>query len=480
MPQKFKNQEGVNIILADQPFATGGEGAIYEVILPENSNLVAKIYHKDSSLEKEHKLLFMHQNDPTLLAEKEIQDAIVWVEDVLYREGKFCGFTMPKVSNAISLKRLTLAQNPSQKFGASWRKFDHGLPGSHQKRLVVAYNLAQAINTLHQKGNYVLVDMKPENIFVREDASIAIIDLDGLQINDLEAKTHCFPADVFTEEYVPPEKYLQSLQTKNGKIKKEWDYFSLAVIIYELLFGIHPYQASHHSLTTRPELIKEGLFVQGSQKEELHKIPPLHFNFEKISPTLQSQFHQTFEEGYQLPENRTSPAIWAETLLGLINLPAIYNTNIQIDLPVSKSQPRVFSQEIEVETIPSQSQTNPSKLTWSRFVKVGLAILIFINLTKDTFLELFEPVEETTISFPIPEVKEVEEWELNPYLLEEGNVRFGAGYNEKAVLLIQGEPDRIIGEDLNVYYYGKSYVVFVYGKVIDYYNTGNLKAYKKK
>ena len=114
MPKQLINQKGEQFILANEPFATGGEGAIYEVLFPEKTNLVAKIYHKRASVEKEQKMIFMHQNDPTLQVEKNIQEAIVWVKDVLYEKGLFCGFTMSKVSEAISLKRLTLAQNPSQ------------------------------------------------------------------------------------------------------------------------------------------------------------------------------------------------------------------------------------------------------------------------------------------------------------------------------------------------------------------------------
>lgn len=344
MIQEFTNQDGNIVLLKSKPFANpGGEGAIYDVIEETGTkfDLVAKIYHtKKMADARQEKIEFMHANNPTEKASAEIKKAIIWIEDLLYRNDQFVGFTMQKVTEAISLKSLTLSSNPSKKHGQQWQKFDHDQLGAHQKRLVVAYNLAQAVKAIHERGNYVLVDMKPENIFVREDASIAIIDLDSLQILNESLN---FASPVFTEEYAPSEKHKGFVNHLEGRIGAEWDYFSLAIIIYELLFGIHPFQASHQNYTTRPELIKEGLFVHGRKQSQLHKIPSIHQNFDKLAPQLQQLFHQTFDRGYLQVKDRVKPKRWAEVLLPEVNNLSIYSTVMDFSalVPVKKTKSTV-------------------------------------------------------------------------------------------------------------------------------------------
>ena len=339
MPKEFQNQEGQRFVISDKPIATpGGEGAIYDVIVPANTDMVAKIYHTSKIANiRRTKIEFMVDNSPTKEATKEIKEAIVWPTDTLYinqpadaqgvSSKQFVGFTMPKISDAITLKSLTLPGNPSQRHGAEWKKFDHNQKGSHQKRLAIAYNLAQAIHTIHEKGYYVLVDLKPENIFIKPNGVIAIIDMDSIQI-DNPGDDRDFPAKVYTEEYAPPEFHQKLVNPKDGDIHESWDYFSLAVILYELLFGIHPFQASHKTLTTRPEMIKYGMFVHGKKLDQLHVIPYIHKSFRRLNLELQKIFVRTFDEGQSDPAKRANAKEWADNILKTVNLDETYNTQI--------------------------------------------------------------------------------------------------------------------------------------------------------
>ena len=473
MPQQFTNHKGEPILLTDTNIATGGEGAIFEVVSPHQKVLVAKIYHTQALRKaREHKIRFMHDNNPTHAASEDIKKAIVWVEELLYKNKEFVGFTMPQVSNAITLKSLTLAQNPSKKFGATWQKFDHDVQGSHQKRLVVAYNLVQAINTIHEWGNYVLVDLKPENIFIKPDASIALVDLDGIQILGEGIN---FASKVFTEEYAPPEKHQDLVDHQAGNVDKEWDYFSLSVIIYELLFGIHPYQASHKTLTTRPELIKEGLFVQGSNKAELYKIPHVHQNFEKLHPQLKKAFFNTFVEGHTATQFRTSPNVWAQSLLSVVNLPSVYNT--QIDL---KPLPTVPQKPSSAKIINEEQSSKPKN-------KKGIVLLfqyLFPLVVFFTILGLLwiltKPKEPSSVNGKVGDVIEGqvigEDWEENPRLSEQA--QFDRGSSAEDVIKIQGEPDYSITEKSGQikFLYGESIVYILDGEVTHYSNIdGALK-----
>lgn len=390
MPQYFTNQDGNSILLENTPFATaGGEGTIYKVI-GSHQKQVAKIYHTpEMAASRREKILYMYANNPVASDADEIKKAIIWVEEVLYKEGRFVGFVMTKVKNAISLKALTLARNPSKKFGDKWRKFDHDYVGSHQKRLIIAYNLSQAVNAIHKQERYVIVDLKPENVFVREDASVAIIDLDSIQINTGEK---VFAATVFTEEYAPPEKHKGQIELSKGNVESDWDHFSLAVIIYELLFGIHPFQASHIIHTTRPELIKGGFFVHGQNQKLLLKIPDIHKNFGKLSVEVRSLFFDTFEEGNIESQSRARPAQWTEVLLPQINDLSVYQTQLDFSdlVPVSKkTKPKeVKWGKLEGKVLSPQSP-QPSKTTnykWYGKKKVGKSakattLILFLSLS---------------------------------------------------------------------------------------------------
>ena len=370
MPQQFTNQDGELVLLSDQPFATpGGEGAIYEVVGQHNLELVAKIYHtKKIADSRQEKIEFMQQHNPTTNANENIKRAIIWVEEVLYRNGQFVGFIMKKVRDAITLKSLTLARNPSKNFGPKWSIFDHDQEGSHEKRLIIAYNLSQAVRVIHETGNYVLVDMKPENIFVRDDASIAIIDLDSIQI---QSELKSFPAKVYTEEYAPPEKHQKLVDPKNGDILLEWDHFSLAVIIYELLFGIHPYQASHKKFTTRKELIEHNFYVHGNRARKLHTIPTVHKNFNRLDPALQILFDDAFTDQVYTHQKRPSPAEWSQTILPLFKLPKTAAFSLVETKPKKKrkkkaTQPGGPSTEKIISEINDQGiyrTTNPTSTT---------------------------------------------------------------------------------------------------------------------
>ncbi len=378
MSKDFKNKTGQKIILSDKPIANpGGEGAIYDVLNDKDIDVVAKIYHTEEMAQnRQGKLEFMVANSPIKEADPAVQNAIVWpIECVYDKKGKFVGFTMPKIENAITLKSLTLPQNPSKKHGKAWQKFDYDQKGAHQKRLAVAYNLANAVHTIHQSGNYVLVDLKPENIFIKPNGNIAIIDLDSIQINNPDIR---FPAKVYTEEFAPPELHRKQVNHTNGNIEDEWDYFSLAVIIYQLLFGIHPFQASHKNLTTLPDLIKNGFFVHGKKAKQLHVIPKLHLNFKKLDNGLQALFVRTFEEGKQEINKRASGQEWTNTILPILNEPA--TLNIQIQSIPKKQKSKNKARIVHPNKVNNTQKTNSQKKKDEPWVTFVIIIILLFSI----------------------------------------------------------------------------------------------------
>jgi DNA-binding helix-hairpin-helix protein with protein kinase domain len=317
----FTSHTGTIFRLESQPIKRGGEGAIYKVVSGGKS-MVAKIYHtpeKAAAFEK--KIRFMVTNSPLVNAPPDVENTIIWPRYMLMENETFVGYAMPLVEQEIKLFTFNQANFPQSKHGPEWQKFHFSQPDALKKRMIVCYNLARAIDFLHQSGKYQLVDMKPENILVKPNGHVALIDLDSIQI--CKGKKLLFPSTAFTPEYAPPEFHNQKNNFSAEPITRSYDHFSLAVILYQVLMSVHPFQASHPTFTALHENIMHGLYVHGTNKNELHKIPLLHKNLRLLPPSLRLHFHKTFKKGHENPGLRTSANIWATRLLAEINAPKV-------------------------------------------------------------------------------------------------------------------------------------------------------------
>lgn len=316
MPNQYLLKECRTVIeLAATPFAGGGEGDLYKIKSPvAYRNYVAKVYHPHKiSSEREEKTQYLIDNPPVALSEN---GSIVWIKDALYtKKYEFAGFIMP-FAKGKKLELLCLGKLP-KKIGENWQRFDLKKPDALQYRQRICFNLAAAIYQMHATENYVLVDMKPENIIIQPNGLLAIVDTDSVEV--IENEVALFPAPVATPEYTPPEFYRNKRQ-KNGVIGTSWDRFGLAVIFYKLLCGIHPFAGSakppYDNLVSLHEKIEHGLFVHRTRHKSVFSvIPPPHRQFEKLDVGLQELFIQCFEEGHQNPEARPTADEWCSALL---------------------------------------------------------------------------------------------------------------------------------------------------------------------
>ncbi|BBL76142.1 protein kinase domain-containing protein [Methylomagnum ishizawai] len=307
----------------DQPFAKGGEGAAHRLTRPplELRDHCAKLYFdKYRTKERRKKLEFMVRNPPSDLRRERLM--VCWPVDILFdgpRRGRFLGFLMPLAwPDSASLYGACLAK-PGPK-SPPWlaAKFDRVTPAGRTARLKLIVNIAGALHSIHATGNYVLVDMKPQNILFTHDAKIAIVDLDSIQIMDNQ--NILFRAQVATPEYTPPEA--TTLKPDRDRIPESWDRFSMAVIFYQLLLGLHPYSASfkgdYMDVTTPTQAIQQGLFVHGRKRHDLHALPSPHLDFDHLDPALKDLFMRAFDKGFRRLRLRPSAKDWGETIYGLL------------------------------------------------------------------------------------------------------------------------------------------------------------------
>lgn len=327
MPRILKSYKGTSFTISDKPINSGGEGAIHEVV-GGKAGIVAKIYHTPQKAQDFYpKILFMVNNPPFGNAPKQIRDAIIWPIDILFENDVFVGYIMPLVNGGIKLFEVTLPAPPGHNHGPQWQKFNHSNPDAFLIRMKVCYNLAKAIEVLHQSGNYALVDLKPENVLIKPNGHFSIIDLDSIQITDKHQLL--FPSTAHTPEYSPQEFHNGKIDPQSTSVAQSFDNFSLAVILYQVLLGIHPFQASHARLTTIADNIKHGLFAHGAKKKQLHIIPHPHKAFKSLSDSTRKLFIRALDHGHINPDFRPTAEEWVKVLISEINSfePGTINNN---------------------------------------------------------------------------------------------------------------------------------------------------------
>lgn len=304
--------DGSQIQLSVKPLGRGGEGEVFEIKNPKHHiNNVAKVfYDAKRTPEREQKLKHLIDNPPQI--EENGHTFLIWALDILYDNGKFIGFIMPR-AEGIELELLCDDDflNYPEYQGSIWEKFAFSRPNSPMTRLKVAYNICAAVAAVHAKKDYVLVDLKPVNIKITDKGLICIIDLDSIQVT--EKGKVLFTSKVATPEYSPPEV------SQNPAIKNEyWDRFSLAVIIYRILVGIHPFSGSlkppHDKITVYEDLIKKEFYPHGKNKNKFEVINDTHHNLFNYPNSVVDTFKRAFDTFLTQPDKRPSAVEWCNAL----------------------------------------------------------------------------------------------------------------------------------------------------------------------
>ncbi len=341
MPNFVNTANGQVIELEASPFQTGGEGELYKIVSPTNlANHCVKLYYQQyQNSQKESKLKYMVSHQPQTLSDG-VNFNICWPTDIVYRQNNFIGFVMPLAfTGGIQLYELCTIK-VRKNIDAIWhQKFDRSKDDTLPNRLKLCVNIAIAIHNIHATKNYVLVDMKPQNVLVTTQGKVSIVDLDSIQIAENGNVIH--HGHVSTPEYVPNEGL--RLNPSLNFIPETWDRFSLAIIFYELIFGLHPFVATsigaYENVTTIDESIKNGLFVFGSKSRYL-QLPPLHNNFNHLPQKLKDYFVNALDKGHTNPNVRPTAKEWGEVIFEELNPSIITKSSIN-------NQPQIIYQQVE-------------------------------------------------------------------------------------------------------------------------------------
>ncbi|CAA6804499.1 MAG: Serine/threonine protein kinase [uncultured Aureispira sp.] len=298
------------LILEKTPFAQGGEGSLYKVLTPIiYQHLVAKIYHSNKrTKQRQHKLRYLIEHPP-VFESKTQQQLISWPMGLLEQGQRFVGFLMPRVEGEL-LEVLATAKLPKS-LSKKWQRFKLGTDGALALRQKVCFNIAVALYHIHETGHYVMVDLKPDNILIQPNGLISLVDMDSIEI--VAGNQVLFPAAMATPEFAPPEFHV--LQRSAAALPISWDAFSMAIIFYKILLGIHPFAATtkgrYETATGLGEKLKHGLYVHNKKQQACFAIiPPLHQAFYKLPTVLQYLFNLCFVHGIAKPTARPSAEDW--------------------------------------------------------------------------------------------------------------------------------------------------------------------------
>ena len=324
----------------DASFASGGAGTVHWGRLAGSSgrSYCVKLLTSPKPGDFD-KITWMCANPPT--AVNAGWGMLCWPIDMLSKPGGTgqVGYVMPVATpGSVELSNLTQLRWPGKNPPPLDSKLHRTTADGMARRMLVACNLAAGVSQIHRLG-FVFVDLKPQNILISGAGSISVVDLDSLQ---LQVGGRLYRGPLGSGEYMPFESYRMN-PANSGPIDKSWDLFALAVIIYELLFGIHPYTAtvsdSFVGIQTIEDSIRYKMYVHGANRANLASIPPPHQEVSKVPAELAQLFRRAFDAA--TPAERPSAQEWGEALFkaARAGLPALSGSLYNVARPPSRRAP---------------------------------------------------------------------------------------------------------------------------------------------
>ena len=295
--RNFQDESG-NRIAPGEKLGEGGEAVVYDV--NGNPGSVMKIWHLDKRPEDaEVKLRYLIRNpvEPGL----EASWRIAWPQHMVTENRVIVGFTMPKLDRG-SWEPIV---NYYNRLRAASTGEAQGRTLLIDDRVRMARNLALGFRAVHANG-YVIGDVNEKNIEVDRQNDIAMVDCDSYGFRDTAT------GKPFSNRMGRPEFQAPEAQGDYANRTPNHDLFGLAILIFQLLTGFHPY-----TITGQPKYplaedrILAGLFPRPGSNVDA---PPVYKQYWNALPRRQKElFLLCFvKENYHNP--RPTPDHWLEAL----------------------------------------------------------------------------------------------------------------------------------------------------------------------
>jgi DNA-binding helix-hairpin-helix protein with protein kinase domain len=297
--------------LSAKPFASGGAGEVYRATSDSGDQYCVKILTKPKD-DVFDKLRYMVSQPPGIISRG--WGKLCWPIDLVFkpRVAEPVGYVMALAfDDSLELSNLTNLRWPGGERPELAVKVDRKSPQGLSNRLKISCNIAAAIEHIHAMG-YVFVDLKPQNVLISPKGEVSVVDLDSLQI---KVGPLVYRGPLGSPEYMPSESYQMDFGV-GPAVEQSWDCFALAVIIYEILLGIHPYtgalKPSAPDCPTIADSIRLRMYVHGVNRSQFQVIPPPHAALAHLPNPLVALFSKAFES--TLSDDRPSAEAWGQAL----------------------------------------------------------------------------------------------------------------------------------------------------------------------
>jgi serine/threonine protein kinase len=144
--------------------------------------------------------------------------------------------------------------------------------------LDIASDIAHGLDFAHEKG-FVHRDVKPGNVLFRNDGRVVLADFGIAKAMDGSNSSTVAGASIGTPDYMSPE------QARGEPVDGRSDLYSLGTVLYEMLIGHPPYQASDpftvalmHVTHPTPQLPAEHSWLQPLLDGLMAKLPQERYN----------------------------------------------------------------------------------------------------------------------------------------------------------------------------------------------------------
>lgn len=303
---------GKAIVLNAKALASGGEGAVYEILgYPKK---VVKKYHDSANPgaheEKISKMVDISRG--TSFTKAKLAEVIAWPLSPVYDVGHtFIGFGMNKINAKSELDDLYVY--PPKK----------NVNVTVANKLECAISLCDIVARLHEE-NLCFGDGNPVNLKIDDNFNVYFLDADSFHF---VRNGKLYKCEVCASGYVAPELIKKCKGTTYAActeetFNKHTDNFSLAIHIFRLLFnGAHPYICQRQlkragsapapkSTDKRVECGETPFFKTIPN----HTTPNYAPDIKSVPPYIRDLFERAFVAGHTDPSKRPNAREWKAAL----------------------------------------------------------------------------------------------------------------------------------------------------------------------